>query len=186
MKKVAFITHSFHKKSKSVNILAEEIFNKEIFLTDFFYIDDWTLSPTGLNEDIIGYDIVVIIQLISLDIISKIKCKNIVFLPMYDFSYSWDIFKWLECINLKILSSTKKLHDKLCDIGLNSYYFKYYPEPLEYIPGDLKKLFLWQRVNDINIKTTLQLLNNFPICLKSLPVLNQLSLLLYLDCQFYC
>ena len=163
MKKIAFITHSFHKKSNSVNILAEEIFNKEDFLVDYFYIEDWTFNATGLEHDIVGYDVVVIIQLISLEIISKIKCDNIVFIPMYDFSYSWNIFKWLECVNLKILSFTKKTHDTLCQMGLNSYYAKYYPESVDFIPGDLQKLFLWQRVNDINIKTTLKLLTNFPI-----------------------
>ena len=163
MKRVAFITHSFHKITNSANIYAEEIFNKAHFLVTYFYIEDWTLNPIGLNETIIGYDLVVITQLISLEILSKIKCDNVVFIPMYDFSYTWDIFKWLECINLKILSPTKKIHDALTTMGLNSYYIKYYPEPFAYKPGDLKKIFLWQRVNTINVKSTLHLLNNFPI-----------------------
>ncbi len=163
MKKVAFITHSFHKKTLSANIYAEELFDQREFLVDYFYIENCSFDATWIDADIVGYDIVIILQIISLEIIRKIKCDNIVFMPMYDFSYSWDVFKWLECSNLKILSMTKALHDKVCGIGLNSYYAKYYPEPLEYIPGDLKKLFLWQRISDININTTLELLKSFPI-----------------------
>lgn len=163
MKKIAFITHSYHKKTHSVNIYAEEMFNKKNYLVDYFYIEDWTLNACGLNHDIEGYDVVVILQTISLEILRKVKCENIVFMPMYDFSCDWDTFKWLECFNLKILCMTKALHNKLTEIGLNSFYAKYYPEPLDYLPGDPKKIFLWQRINDINITTTLKLLSNFPI-----------------------
>ncbi len=163
MKKIAVVTHSFHQKSKSINILVDEIFSKENFSIDYIYIDEWTTDPIGPNENIQGYDIVVVVQLISLEILSKIKCDNVIFIPMYDLSHSWDIFKWLDCLNLKILSLTKTMHIKLCALGFNSYYIKYYPEPAEFIPGDTDKLFLWQRTNKINIKTTLQLLNRFPI-----------------------
>lgn len=163
MKKIAFITHSYHKKSRSVSMLADEIFGMEKVKIDFFYVEDWSVHSKGLREPIVGYDVVLIVQLISLEILNKIQCDNIIFMPMYDFSYAWDVFKWLECVNLKILSSTKRLHDALCQMGFNSYYFKYYPEPDEFMPGDLKEVFLWQRINNINIQTTIKLLKDFQI-----------------------
>lgn len=163
MKKVAFLTHSFHKKTKSANIYAEEIFDKKNFLVDYYYIEFTELGLALYDGVIEGYDVVVIVQLISLEILSKIKCDNIIFIPMYDMSVSWDALKWLECASLKILSPTKQLHDSLCQLGLNSFHIKYYPEPDDFMPGDLTKIFLWQRVNVINIKTTLKLLTYYPV-----------------------
>ncbi|MDP3561822.1 MAG: glycosyltransferase [Legionellaceae bacterium] len=163
MKKIACITHSFHQKTKSAHLYPEEIFGKTDYSIDYYYVDDWSLHSVGLHEPIIGYDIVIIVQLISLEILNKIQCDHIVFIPMYDFSCTWDAFKWFECTQINILSPTKKIHDIACQMGLNSHYIQYYPAPAEYLPGDLKKVFLWQRINDININTVLQLLNPFPI-----------------------
>lgn len=163
MKKVALLTHPYHKKTKSANILAEEIFDKKDFLVDYYYIQFTESSSLIFDEVIEGYDIVILMQLISPEILSKISCDNIVFIPMYDMSVSWNVYKWLECANLKILSFTKKMHGVLSQLGLNSYYIKYYPEPDEFMPGDPKNIFLWQRINSINIHTTLKLLSNHTI-----------------------
>lgn len=163
MKDVAVVTHSFHQKSRSACMLAEQILGGEGFNIHYYYVDDWTTHTTGLQEDIVGYDVVLMIQLISIPLLNRIKCNNIVFMPMYDYSYTWDVFKWLECINLKILSPIKKMHQYLSDLGFNSHYFKYYPEPESFSPGDLKRVFLWQRINHINIHTTVQLLKSLPI-----------------------
>jgi len=163
MKKIAFITHSFHQKTRSAHIYADEFFDKDSYLSDYFYIDDWSPDSAGPDQIIEGYDIVVIVQLMSLNILKKIKCDNIVFIPMYDFSHSWDAFKWLECVNLKILTPIKKIHDLLCGMGLNSFYFKYYPEVGEWLPGDPAAVFLWQRISTISLRTTLHLLKNFHI-----------------------
>ncbi|HLB55909.1 MAG TPA: glycosyltransferase [Coxiellaceae bacterium] len=142
----------------------DEIFHHDKFKADYFYIDDVCKNPSALSlPPIVDYDIVILIQLISLEIIKKIKCNNIIFIPMYDFSVSWDAIKWLDCIDLKILCPTKKMHSELCEFGLNSFYIKYYPEPYDFIPGNLKNVFLWQRVNDININLILKLLQQHAI-----------------------
>jgi hypothetical protein len=164
-KKIACITHSFHAKTKSANIYMDELFGSAQHTVDYYYISDWALSPEAydLKEDLIGYDVVFIIQLISIKILQKIKCDRIIFIPMYDFSLSWNVFKWLECVGVKILSPSRKLHDIASQYGLHSHYIKYYPKPLAFCPGDVRKIFLWQRTNTININMVLEVLRAFQI-----------------------
>jgi hypothetical protein len=140
----------------------DEIFDKQTSRIDYFYVKEWMQDPTDFHQTIEGYDIVFIIQLISMNILEKIKCDNILFMPMYDGCYSWDTYKWLECANLKIISPVKKTYEELRDMGLNAYYGKYYPKPFDFMPGDVRKIFLWQRVNQISINTVQKLFENHP------------------------
>ena len=164
MKKVAFITHSFHEKTKSAGIYIEEIFNnKQKYEVDIFYNYEWG-SPDEFkkfNTNIEGYDVVIILQLISLNLLEHIKDENIVFMPMYDYAKNFNIEKWILAQGLKILSPTKGMSQILNDLGLDYCEIKYFPEPDEYNVPNFKNVFFWNRVEEISYKIVLKLLQNY-------------------------
>lgn len=164
MKKVALITHSFHEKTKSAPIYIEEIFNdKQKYEIDVFYNYEWGNQKEfkKFNTNIEGYDIVIILQLISLNLLEHIKDENIVFMPMYDYAQNFNIEKWILAQGLKILSPTKGLSKILNDLGLDFLEIKYFPEPEEYKIPNFKNVFFWNRVEEINYKIVLKLLQNY-------------------------
>ncbi len=76
---------------------------------------------------------------------SKLTCKNLIYVPMYDgFIYCRETLNKLK--NVKIINFCKKLHKQSLAFGLKSIYLKYYPE-LNYNNTKKDKLFYWQRRN---------------------------------------
>lgn len=88
---------------------------------------------------------------------SKLTCKNLIYVPMYDgFIYCRETLNKLK--NVKIINFCKKLHKQSLAFGLKSIYLKYYPE-LNYNENTTRdKLFYWQRRNT----SFSQLLKCFP------------------------
>ena len=88
---------------------------------------------------------------------SKLTCKNLIYVPMYDgFIYCRETLKKIK--NVKIINFCKKLHKQSLAFGLKSIYLKYYPE-LNYNENTTRdKLFYWQRRNT----SFSQLLKCFP------------------------
>ena len=164
MKKVALITHSFHKKTKSAPIYINEIFDDNSkYEIDIFYNYEWG-SPEEykkFNTNIEGYDVVIILQLISLNLLEHIKDENIVFMPMYDYAKNFNIEKWILAQGLKILSPTKGMSQILDNLGLDFLEIKYFPEPDKYNIPNFKNVFFWNRVEEINYKIVLKLLQNY-------------------------
>ena len=164
MIKVALITHSFHEKTKSAPIYIQEIFNdKQKYEIDIFYNYEWG-DPKEFKKfstKIEGYDVVVILQLISINLLEHIKDKNIVFMPMYDYARNFNIQKWILAQGLKILSPTKGMSIILNNLGLDFYEIKYYPKPEVYNIPNFKNVFFWNRVEEINYKIVLKLLQNY-------------------------
>lgn len=77
---------------------------------------------------------------------SKLTCKNLIYVPMYDgFIYCRETLNKLK--NVKIINFCRKLHQQSLAFGLKSIYLKYYPE-LNYNENTTRdKLFYWQRRN---------------------------------------
>ena len=164
MKKIALITHSYHKFTKSGQIYADEIFgDKSKFKIDYFFNDEWNGNSKfeKFNSKIDGYDLVLIVQLISSTLLKNINCKNIVFVPMYDHSRNWGMNEWLHVKGLKILSPSTGIYKALRKFGLNSLKIKYYPEPDEYREQDFSKIFFWNRVQTLDYKMILTLFKKY-------------------------
>lgn len=164
MKKIAFITHSFHEITKSANVYIDAIFrDKEKYKIDIFYNDEWGEKSRykKFDEKIENYDAVIILQLISFNLLKKINCKNIIFIPMYDYSRNHTIEKWLPAAEVKILSPVQAMSNELKLIGLNPYQFKYFPSVADYKKPNFEKVYFWNRVEKLNCKTVLTLLKNY-------------------------
>ncbi len=166
MKKIALITHSYHKFTKSGQMYADEIFgDKSQFTINYYYNEEWDGNPNyeKFSSQINDYDLVIIVQLISKSLLENITCKNIVFVPMYDHSRYWGLNEWLHTANLKILSPSTGIYKSLKKLGLNSLKIKLFPEPDKYQEQDFNKIFFWNRVETLDYKIVLNLLKNYKI-----------------------
>lgn len=155
MKKLLFIGHEFHKKTKSSDFMKELLAEK--YDVESFYIDPYKISETDFNQ-ITGktFDLLILWQVMpSLKKLRKyIRFKQCAFFPMYDNTKTLNSPLWNEYKNCNIINFSKAFHKTCQDGGLSSYYIQYFPKPAEIIDkGDEKSIFFWQRSDKITTRT---------------------------------
>lgn len=151
--KIAFIAHSYHKKTLSYAFLFDYL--KEFFDVDLIFDEEWETGKkidwSLLDEK---YNAIVIFQMFPRENnFEKITNKNIVYIPMYDQVENLHFNQWYKCRNIKIICFSLTLHKKLQNYGFNSIYLQYFIEPKEFSPGNENEVFFWQRLKKINITT---------------------------------
>ncbi len=155
MKKLLYIDHAFHNKTKSSQFL-QEIFKSKYDVTKFDfdpYKESFTKFETLLGQK---FDNVVLFQIMP-DIAKLgeyIKWDKIAFFPMYDATPKLNDIIWDKYRECNIINFSKILHENCRKCGLSSFYIQYFPEPKKILNlGDEKSVFLWQRHEKINPKT---------------------------------
>ena len=106
-KKLAFVDHNYHKKTRSGDFL------REIF-SEYFIIDDywWSLSEeTKLIKYLKNYENIFFFQtLIPTYDLLKLKDRNLMWAPMYDnLSFDWKYWQKIKYTNIKLLCFSKKI-----------------------------------------------------------------------------
>ena len=102
-KKIAYIDHYFHLKTKSGDFL-REIFKKNHKITNYWIHHDMTF-----NNDIFAYKNIFFFQILPpIKILKKLKNKNIIWAPMYDsphypLGFSWLLWKIVKFYKIQIL-----------------------------------------------------------------------------------
>jgi len=158
-KKIVFIDHSYHAKTKSSDFLVKYL--KNFYEVEIVMDDGW---KGGNNSDLSfidnSYHGVIFWQVLP-DLLSlrKIKNDNLIYFPMYD-SVPFEKEYWKMRCNLKIVNFSKKLHDLHFKWGLNSIYVKYFPDKQEFSPGKKDEVFFWQRLSRIDFNLISKLFNN--------------------------
>lgn len=163
-KKAAYIDHSFKKKTKS-NEFLKEIFSVEYDLTEL-WDDSWkggrTLSLEYLNNN--NFEVIFFFQYLpSFNFIRSLKCKKIVWFPMYDQEVNRNKSFYLRYLNsnLKIISFSKSLFLIFKKLGFNVYYYQYFKKPkYNKIQTNNLKVFFWFRKNPINWDVVKKLVGN--------------------------
>ena len=155
MKKLLFIGHEFHKKTKSSDFLQKLLAGK--YEVETFYIDPYKISETDFTK-ITGktFELLILLQVMpSLEELRKyISFKQCAFFPMYDNTKTLNSPLWNEYKNCNIINFSKAFHKTCQDGGLSSYYIQYFPKPAEIIDeGDEKSIFFWQRSDKITTRT---------------------------------
>lgn len=124
----------------------------------FFYdflCENYKVDVELEENGIINYDSInqknyfAIISFYFMADFSKLTCKNLIYVPMYDgFVFCREKMKQLK--NVKIINFCKYLHKQSLAFGFKSFYIQYYPEPHfqeSQAPAARDKLFYWQRRN---------------------------------------
>ncbi len=155
MKKLLYIGHSFHNKTKSSQFIQE-------LLAEKYEIEKFDFNPyiykSTIFEQLKGkaFDDVVLWQVMPsiFDLKKYISFKNIAFFPMYDGVADFNSPIWSEYRDCNIINFSHTLNKKCKEYGLSSYYIQYFPKPKNILnQGDKNKVFLWQREENISIET---------------------------------
>jgi glycosyltransferase involved in cell wall biosynthesis len=146
-KRLAFIDHNFHQKSRSADFLRDVL--KDYFIIDNFW---WSLKDEyKLISLVKDYDNFFFFQsLLPLDDMLLLRNKNVMWAPMYDnLSQKNNYWKKINYLGIKILSFSspvKKLVTKYnCNHLILKYAFK--DIKLKIIPKKKISIFFWYRNN---------------------------------------
>ena len=158
-KNMLYVGHEYHKKTHSVDFLIELFETK--YNVDVITYDDQTKEFSGASHCFQKqYDHLVLFQMPILlsELKEKFTFDKITYFPMYDGTGEAPDEFWLDYKEFNIINFSKKLHDRLLEMGLSSYYLQYFPE-LRTISnyGDEKSIFFWQRRENINLHVVKEL-----------------------------
>jgi len=161
-RKILFIAHPYHQKTKSCDFLVDYL--KEFYEIELLYYESQTLK-NDFDCSKIDNDYFAIIfwqNAPSKKVLNKIKHDNILFFPMYDAVKDWKskLGKWNNFKDIKIVSFSSTLHNKLQKWGFNSIYVQYFIEPKAFFPGASDEVFFWQRRTKDNINTLKKVFKN--------------------------
>ena len=164
--KIAFIDHSYHKKTKSTNFFINLL--KKNFNVKVFWCNSWKRRERiqFTSSEFKEYDIIIFCQqMYPVEFFKKIRDKKIIFIPMYDSVYKEDISFWLKYVNFKFICFSKVLYSKLRKIGIDCLYVQYF------LPSNFSSKYnkeesndkfsccFWQRTNKIKWTTIKKLLS---------------------------
>lgn len=157
MDKIAIIDHSYHKKTKSSSFIEELLI--ELYELEVLYDDSWNGGKkpdlSMVNDQ---YKAVIFWQRILPETFNTIKCKNIIFFPMYDDSGGEPDEFWYRLRGIKIISFSKTLYDRLYALGMQVFYVQYFPKEDDFIHSSDNSVFFWHRRFEITWNTVEKLL----------------------------
>lgn len=143
--KIAFLDHPFHRKTRSSHFFADLL--SETFEVHTFYVPD---DPRAIMQEIgdSSYDIVVCWQTEVCAPYLLMRGKRVVCIPMYDGVANVPAWYWMTMRQARFISFSKKLHERLRGLGIESYYFQYYSKKNVNVPRASffgLRGFFWQR-----------------------------------------
>ena len=161
MKKLLFIGHAFHNKTKSSQFFQDLLASE--YDVEKFDFDPYSDSPE-LFAKLRGrhYDVVVLWQILPhIRVLKKyITWDRIAFCPMYDSFPKFTDTIWFGYRKCNIINFSKALHKKCVEYGFSSFYIQYFPAPAEVMDwGDTESIFLWQRTRYITADTLEQIVD---------------------------
>lgn len=169
MSKIAFIDHSYHKKTNSSSFLLEilQSFGHDV---DHFWDDFWQGGEQTSLKKVQNYDAIILFQISPQW--HGAYCNlhnNITYVPMLD-SYGYTLARnknsigpWVKFSNVKILNFSSTLHYICNAFGFVSRYFKYFQQPMPSVcvPQNGLHGFFWARREDqISVDTIFRLIGD--------------------------
>ena len=166
MKKLLFIGHSYHQKTRS-NVFVLDLFRQEYEISECYMdpvdnLDCQELMPYAGQT----FDALVIWQVMPsmTSIGNMVTWHTALFFPMYDHFYAHGgLFQdiWEEYQNAIIVCFSKTLHRELKANGYDARYIQYYPQPRQVENwGDEHSVFFWQRLSVLNLSTLAAAMKN--------------------------
>ena len=162
--RLAFIDHSFHKKTQATAFLMDIL--SENFDIECIWDDSWSggdsISIEYLNKH--NFEFVLFFQvLFPVDELKKLRGK-LIWVPMYDGVVGRAPSFWMELSQLpiKVISFSKRVFDVARSFGIQSVSVQYFFDPEKFkeisqIEG--KRIFFWQRTK-FSFKDVKKILGN--------------------------
>lgn len=158
MAKIAYVDHSYHKKTVSTKFIPEilESYGHDV---EFFWDDSWQGGKSVSFYDLLDYDCVIMFQsfcdIKENEFFSKLH-DNVVYIPMLDQFGVWrgpinnthDFWKKFQ--GSKVVNFSMTSHGITVGSGIRSKLFKFYRQPIEDIQNVEDGLhgFFWIRLED--------------------------------------
>jgi glycosyltransferase involved in cell wall biosynthesis len=133
MARIAYIDHSYHKKTLSTDFLPN-ILRERGHAVDYFWDESWAGGEGIPWEAVVGYDVVIMFQS-QAKICGGYYCSlhpNTIFIPMLDQFGVWKgpLFNlqafWEPFQGSKVISFSTAVHGMAVGSGIRSYYARYY------------------------------------------------------------
>ena len=173
--KICYIGHEYHRKTASTNFMADLL---EARATEFQRIDT-TPDPVQLAAfdldalEAANHDLICVfqIEMLAKAIAERRMSARLVFVPMYDGarmlgeSY-WSAFAGRD--DIRVINFSPTLHHRVASLGVNSFFFRYYPKPVAQPVWDRvrkprpPKAFFWQRTDRPSWATVRTLVSGMP------------------------
>jgi glycosyltransferase involved in cell wall biosynthesis len=163
--KIAFIGHSYHRTTRSTVFFIDELRRRgEVeLLWDESWLGKPGLDPARLRDG--GFDAVVVFQVERIAPALARAGMNVTFIPMYDGCHFRPDGYWTSLGELKVLSFSSTLHERLQKLRVRSRFVQFFPDPAG-LPapaaGGEPKGYFWQRTDDITWATIRPLLGDAP------------------------
>lgn len=164
--KIAFIGHTYHKKTSSHKFIIELLYKYSSNI-DYYYDDAWnggaSIDYKQIAKD--HYDQVVVWQITEAaeNLANLLDNNKLSFFPMYDACHMLGNGYWTKLGHIKIISFSSTLYTKLKRLGCNVFYMQYYPNPNDYLPINYNhklSVFYWQRRKVPTISSVLNVLGS--------------------------
>lgn len=163
MANVAYIDHSFHKKTLSTSFIPD-LLRRHGHVVDFFWDDSWSGGGAVSWSDVEKYDVVIMFQAYSPILQSYYRelHPNVIFIPMLDQFGIWQgpLFNlttfWQPFQGSKIISFSGAVHAMAVGAGVASYHCRYYQDVANVdhlAPNGLHGFFWLRREDQIPWKT---------------------------------
>jgi hypothetical protein len=150
---IAFVGNLFHKKTQSTEFLIDILRNR--YNIDFYFgLPRNQLKEINFSElESKRYDSIIFLQVMpDPPQMTRLKCNNIIMIPMYDQVVSFSDEAWQDYRKYKLLNFSLELHKKHLSLGFISSYFKFFPEPVREpinISGPLRGFLATQKRNNV-------------------------------------
>ena len=170
-KKLAFVDHNFHKKTRCADFL-REIFSEHFIIDDYW----WSLrEETKLIKFLKNYENIFFFQtLIPSYHLLKLRNRNLMWAPMYDnLPFDWKYWTKIKYINIKLLCFSKKIKLHADKLSCQNIGLKYFMKPKEMgfkTPQKNLNIFFWYR-NDLKLNDWIGFFD-----------LNKINKIIYFDC----
>jgi len=151
---IAYIDHSYHKKTISTKFIPD-ILTRHGHSVDFFWDESWQKGKTIPWECVAGYDAIVMFQS-CIPLYGAYYAQqhpNVTYIPMLDQFGGWcgPLFNltefWEPFQGCKILNFSSAIHSMVTGFGIKSKAVRYYQRPLDEPtrPADGLRGFFWLR-----------------------------------------
>jgi glycosyltransferase involved in cell wall biosynthesis len=151
--KIALLTHSHHRVTKSADFLVTILLKLGSVTTYFDESWDGRRADWVATFESQTFDCIVILQAHECFQYINADHPNIVFVPMYDAMIWHGAFYWRDIFNCaKVLCFSSALHQEVVIRNQTSAYFQYYPDPAQYpkvLNYSAPRGYYWRRRNEI-------------------------------------
>lgn len=152
MKKLLFIDHKYHEKTKSADFFVDIL--RRHFSVGVHYLQPGSRVDYGVLKEADTADVIVLWQLDFLSPLFLAMGKPVITIPMFDGSGGMPDLHWIFAQKARFFNFCLNLNERIRMCGCETQSIRFYPEPVaesELPSFDELNVFFWQRRPDHGI-----------------------------------